>query len=379
MVFFEHNPQFIPRVLENFVRYMHHEHLKVRRRAWYLFQRLVKHLRQQLGNVADTIVEALRDLLPIQAELPKETPASDDASSDGSVETSDTMFDTQLYLYEAIGCVCSSHSLPAESQAALIQSVMHPLFADLEAHLGPARSGDERALLQVNHLILALGTLAHGFSEWTPATKPSATVAPATVVSEAFGRTAEAILVALESLNSSIIIRSAARSAFSRLMRVLGNVIQPQLPRWINGLLSPAAKIEEISMFLDSINQVVYSFKMEVYDVLNALITPLLQRVYAGLSQPTYGTDDEVQLISLKRAYLNFLLVVIGNDLRATLISTSEYSGKRSSTKTSSPANSSKPTNPPLTPSSAPSSTLSKTQKAFQTLNSLSPSSPEFA
>ena len=77
-------------------------------------------------------------------------------------------------------------------------------------------------------------------------------------------------------------------------------------------------------MFLDSINQVVYSFKMEVYDVLNALITPLLQRVYTGLSQPSYGTDDEIQLTNLKRAYLNFLLVVVGNDLRATLISTSK-------------------------------------------------------
>ena len=325
MVFFEHNAQFIPRVLENFVRFMHHKHLKVRRRSWYLFQRYVKHLRQQLGDVAETIIGSLRDLLPIKAELPKETQASDDASSDGSVETSDTTFDAQLYLYESIGCVCSSHSLPTQSQAMLIQSVTNPLFADLEAHLGPARSGDERALLQVNHLILALGTLAHGFSEWTPATKPSATVAPATEVSEAFGRTAEAILVALESLNASSIIRSAARSAFSRLMRVLGNVIQPQLPRWISGLLSATAQKEEISMFLDSINQVVYSFKMEVYDVLNALITPLLERVYTGLNQTSYGTDDEIQLAGLKRAYLNFLLVVVGNELRATLISTSKH------------------------------------------------------
>ena len=303
---------------------MHHRNLKVRRRSWYLFQRYVKVLREHLGDVAETIVGSLRDLLPIQAELPKETQASDDASSDGSVETSDTTFDAQLYLYEAIGCVCSSRSLPAQSQAALIQSITSPLFTDLEAHLGSARSGDEQALLQINHLILALGTLAHGFSEWTPATTPSATFAPAAEVSQAFGRTAEAILVALESLNSSSIIRTAARSAFSRLMRVLGNVIQPQLPRWINGLLSATVQRGEIAMFLDSVNQVVYSFKMEVYDVLNSLITPLLQRVWAGLNQRSYGTDDDIQLAGLKRAYLNFLLVVVGNDLRATLISTSK-------------------------------------------------------
>ena len=274
-----------------------------------------------MANIAQTVVQALGDLLPIKAELPDVTSDNDDLSSDENDHSANAVFNSQLYLYEAIGCICGSPAVPVENQVLYVRSVMDPLFVDLEKHLGSARAGDERAVLQVHHLIMALGTLARGFSDWTPgSTAPSAS-APGAAVSEAFSRTAEAILVALESLKSSFEIRTAARFAFSRLIGVLGSRVLPQLIRWIDGLLSQTSSKEEMALFLRLLDQVVYGFKAEIFDILNTLLTPFLQRVFAGLTDPIAGTDDQIQHAELKQKYLNFLLVILNNDLGSVLIS----------------------------------------------------------
>ena len=319
--FFEANPHLIPRVLENFVCFVHHDHVKVKTRSWYLFHRFIKSLRQQLGDVAQNITQALGDLLPIKAELPDETSDNDDMSSDENDRSADATFTSQLYLYEAIGCMCGSPAVPVANQVIFIQSVINPLFTDLEAHLGPARTGDERSALQVHHLIMALGTLARGFSDWTPANTSPSSKPPAEAVSQEFARTAEAILVALESLNSTVEIRTAARFAFSRLIGVLGNRVLPQLIRWIDGLLSRTSSKDEMALFLRLLDQVVYGFKTEIFDILNTLLTPFLQRVFSGIAEPISGTDDEIQLSELKLQYLGFLMVILNNDLGSVLVS----------------------------------------------------------
>ena len=319
--FFEANSQLIPRTLENFVIFVHSTHVKIKTRSWYLFQRFVKNLRQHLGNIAQNIIQALSDLLPIKAEMPVENSDDDGMSSDENDQSADAIFNSQLYLYEAVGCICSAHAVPIESQVSFVRSIMNPLFTDLEMHLGQARSGDERAALQVHHLIMALGTLARGFSEWTPANATPTSALPSKAVSEEFGRTAEVILVALESLSASAEIRAAARFAFSRLISVLGNRVLPQLPRWIDGLLSRTSSKDEMALFLRVLDQVVFGFKLEIFEILNTLLTPCLQRLLSGISEPTTGTDDEIQLAELKREYLNFLLIIFNNNLGPVLVS----------------------------------------------------------
>ena len=316
--FFEANPQAIPRTLENFIRFVHHDHVKVKARSWYLFHRFIKQLRSHIGNIAQTIIQSVSDLLPIKAELPEEASDNDDMSSDENDQSADAKFTSQLYLYETIGNVCSVHAVPIPDQVFYIRSVMNPLFTDLENHLGLARSGDQRATLQVHHLIMALGTLAHGFSEWIPT---NASNPPTKDVSEEFSRTAEAILLALESLNVSLDVRTAARAAFTRLVGVLGTKILPQLPRWIDGLLSRTSSKDEMALFLRLLDQVVHGFKSDISDILNTLLTPFLQRVFEGIAEPTSGTDDEIQLSELKSQYLAFLLVILNNDLGPVLVS----------------------------------------------------------
>lgn len=318
--YFEHNPTIIPKVLENFVRFVHSDHVKVRTRSWYLFQRFVRHLRAQLGDVAQMVVQAVGDLLAIRAELPEDKD-EDDISSEDNDQSADAVFTSQLYLFEAIGCVSSTASVPIDTKIAIAKSVINPLLSDMNQHVAPAKSGDARAVLQVHHAIMALGTLARGFSDWQPGQTASAP--PPSELALEFDDASEATLLALEALKHSLDIRTASRFAFSRYLGIQGSRVLPQLPRWIDGLLSQTSSKDEMAMFLRLLAQVLYSFKTEIYDILDQLLSPLLQRVFGGLSEAVSGTDDEVQLKELKQQYLNFILVILNNDLAAILISQS--------------------------------------------------------
>jgi exportin-T len=319
--FFVHHSHLIPGVLESFLQLVHHPVRKVKTRSWYLFHRLARQLRSQIGNIAQTVVEALGDLLVIQAEVPSEGDDGDEMSSEDHERSGDVVFTSQLYLFESVGIISSTPSITADKQVLYVQSVLSPVFGDMERNLEAAKNNDQRALLQIHHDIMALGTLAKGFSDWQPGStgSPSAHVVPE--VSAAFAQVAEATLVSLESLKNSFNIRTAARFAFSRLIGVLGAQILPQLPRWIDGLLTQTSSRDEMALFLRLLDQVVFGFKGEIYSILDTLLTPFLQRVFAGIAEPTIGTDDEIQLAELKREYLNFLLAVLGNDLGAVIIS----------------------------------------------------------
>jgi exportin-T len=318
--FFESHADYIPRVLEHFVTLVHHNHPRVRVRSWYLFHRFTKHLRAHVGNVAETVIQSIGDLLPIKAELPNEDD-NDDMSSEDNDQSADTTFSGQLDLYEAIGCISSTSSTPLEKQLIYARTIMDPLFSDLERHLGPAKSGDAQAKLQIHHIIMALGSLAHGFSDWTPGNASTASQAPVKEVTAEFSRAAEAILIALEALKSSFDVRNAARSSFSRLMGVMGVGMLPLLPRWIDGLLSQSSSKDEMAMFLRLLDQVVYGFKKDIYQVLDSLLTPLLQRVFAGLAEEVAGTDDDIQLAELRFQYLTFIQVILNNELASVLVS----------------------------------------------------------
>ncbi|KAI9686471.1 MAG: pre-tRNA nuclear export protein [Bogoriella megaspora] len=241
-------------------------------------------------------------------------------SSEENDQSADAIFSSQLYLFEAVGCIASTPTVPTERKVRYAGSVINPLTKDIELHVSPATGGDQQAILQIHHDIMALGTLARGYSDWNPNVASSGPP-PAQEVSEEFMKAAEIILSALETLNGSMDIRSASRFAFSRLIGVLGARVLQQLQRWIDGLLSQSSTKDEIGTFLRLLDQVVFGFKTEISGILDSLLTPLLQRVFTGLAEPTLGTDDEVQLGELKREYLNFLLIVLNNDLGAVLVS----------------------------------------------------------
>lgn len=318
-VFFEVHTSSIVPALQSFVKGVHDPHPRVQPRAWYLFYRFVKHLRQHIGEMAQTVIEAIADLLVIHAEAPADR---DDGDMSDDTETSeDSTFTNQLYLFEAVGCLSSTPSIPLEKQALFVKTIMTPLFTDMETSLPQAEAGDMRLVMQIHHDMMALVTLAKGFSDWGTGNKPQVATSP--IVTSEFQKGTEAILVALERLSRYSHIREAARFAFSRMVGVLGAAILPQLPRWINGLLEKSSTKEEVSTFLKLLDQLVHEFKSQIFGILNSILSPLLTLVFSSLQEPVSGTDDSIQLTELRREYLNFLLVVVNNDLGQVLVSES--------------------------------------------------------
>ncbi|PNS21488.1 hypothetical protein CAC42_1267 [Sphaceloma murrayae] len=317
--FFEHNTPLIGRAFENFVRFIHSDHAKVRTRSWYLFYKFVKQLRNNLGGDAQTVMQSFGDLLQIRAEVPDES-ADDDDSSEVNDQSADAVFNAQLYLFEAIGAIASTPSIGIQDQTFYARSLLEPLVSDLNVHLANASGGDERSILQIHHTIMAIGTLAKGFCDWMPSVS-TAGPPPPNELSAEFHTGSEAILTALEALKTSMLVRTAARSSFSRMLGVLGSRILQQLPRWIEGLLSQTSTKDEMATFLRLLDQVVFGFKTEISSILDSLLTPLLQRIFSELSEPPTGTDDEIQLVELKAQYLNFILVILNNELASVVVS----------------------------------------------------------
>jgi exportin-T len=320
--FFEHTQNLIPKALDVFVRFAHDGREKVRGKSWYLFLRFVRGLRGHLGEVSQTIIQAISDLLTIKATLATDREDDDDDDDDESdVDPGrDPLFDNQINLFEAIGCISSNASLPLETRILYVQTIMNPIFADMEQILPAAKSGDERSQLQLHHDIKALGTLVRGYTDWMPGVKTSAP--PPSEVSGEFMRAAEAILQALEALSLSALIREASRFAFARLIGGCGVSIFAQLPRWVDGLLTNTSSKQEMVFFLAQLKQVMFAFKAEMFNVLDVILSPLLQRVFARLAGTPQGTDDEIQLNDLRKEYLSVIGVILNNDLAGVLVST---------------------------------------------------------
>lgn len=314
--FFEKHPEYIQPVLTNFLRMAHSTNARVRLRSWYLLQRFVRQQRHNVGPVADALVPNLQDLLVINAELPRRN-----EEEDSEEESSDNTFSSQLSLFETIGCIISTSNVPADKQIQYAQVVMQPIFTDIQKNLGIA-SSSKQACLQVHHDIMALGNIARGYFEWHGTNTFQAATNIPNAIKEAFSQVSEVTLVALESLKSSFEIRTAARFTFSRLLGMVGQQMLQQLPRWVNGLITESSSRDEMAHVLRLLDQVTFGFKNDVFDFLDASFGDILQRVWAGISVSATGTDDEVELNELKREYLNFLLVILGNGLGGVLVST---------------------------------------------------------
>ncbi len=90
-------------------------------------------------------------------------------SSDEVDRSADAVFNGQLYLFEAIGSISSARGPRRTSRRYTPRSGPGtPVFRHGAAPAATAASGDAQAILQVHHIVMALGTLANGFSDWHP-------------------------------------------------------------------------------------------------------------------------------------------------------------------------------------------------------------------
>ncbi|CAG8633550.1 24667_t:CDS:10 [Dentiscutata erythropus] len=282
--FFEVQPDCIPPVLEAFVdiRGLHNPNTTIRYRSWYLFHRFVKLLKLKMDKYVNTVLGSIQDLLIIQAVL-----ESSDMSADSNPLTKDKAmesgFSEQIYLFETVGTLITIESIPQDDQMEFAKAIFNPLMEEIQRYIQICTESpehiDPRSVLQIHHLIMAIGSIVKGFPEAPKGSHP--TVLWVGILKQV----TEIVLAVLKILNRYEIIRDAARYTFARLVSVLGTEILPYLPLLINELLTECG-ISELF-----------------------------------LNQTPSGTDEALLLIDLRKAYLNFILGLLNNEMDAVFVS----------------------------------------------------------
>ncbi|KAJ6513272.1 armadillo-type protein [Mycena sanguinolenta] len=291
-------------------RGLHSSDANHRSRVNYLFHRFIKEVRSDIpGDVAVNIANSLRDLLPIEVQLP-DADDSDSSADLLSEAIKNSAFDSQLYLYETLGTLCSLLSKTPDQLASLLLSFVKPLMSELSDNLQAYRtkgSQDLIPIVKVHHVVMALGNIAKGFPEY-PTPVPAGYVP--LPVNDVFGEVAQAILICLEAMNVLKDIRDASRFAFARILATTGPNVTHFIPQLMANLLTQFEPSELVD-FLNFIGLLIHKLQSDLFTVLDELISPLNAHITGLLTQPISGTDDQRAHFETKKAYLALLNVLI--------------------------------------------------------------------
>lgn len=306
--FFQLVPDTIMRILPAFLdqRGMHQENQAIRCRCFYLFNRFVFTSRMQLqqhlspGNVA-SICSSVQDLLTIEASVPEPESPGDDVLTKAARKGS--FFDSQLYLFEALGTLMSTLGNHQAEQVGLLRALLQPLLSDIAA-AASASDSDPEQLLRLHHLIKAVGNVAHGFPEIK-----SATHTPSGEWIEVFREAMRVILDTLKVKNTVLIIREASLGTFKSIVARITQAALPLVAPLIDSLVEHLTASEVVD-FLPFIGMLVHRYKATFAEMLDVLLIPVFDRTYHFLEQPITGTDDIQQHSELRRAYFTLLLSI---------------------------------------------------------------------
>ncbi|KAG9225031.1 hypothetical protein CCMSSC00406_0001818 [Pleurotus cornucopiae] len=297
-------------------RGLHSQDSTVRSRAFYLFYRFIKENKTDFpSSVAVNLVEGIRDLLQIEVELPE---IDEDSTKDILTEALSTpsRFDSQIYLFETVGVLCSLLKSP-EEQSALLLSVAKPLLDELSTNLQASTSSMEpTAILRVHHIIMALGNIAKGFPDFPSPVQPGHVLPPLEVLQQI----AQAIIVCLEAMNVYKVVRDASRFAFARILATAGPSVTQYIPPLMANLLN-RFEPSELADFMTFIGLLIHKLQRDMLGVLDELLGPLSSHISSILAQPVSGTDDLVTRVDTKRAYLSLLNSIMASKLHSVFTS----------------------------------------------------------
>ncbi|KAJ1917494.1 pre-tRNA nuclear export protein [Mycoemilia scoparia] len=278
----------------------------VRTRTWYLFYRFLKQV--DYTPFATDLVEGVKDLLTIQAEIPG-------AGAEGY-----GVFDSQLYLFEAMGMAISAQTLDEVKRAQYLDQVFNPLISQAtELVSSNVVANNQQALLQVHHIISATGSLAKGFPDAKVDPK-SITPPDSSHVSEsgkaALKKVTELIIAILRSLHQFSVIREAVRFSFSRLLTVLGSDAFDYVPNFIDAIF-PSCTAEEWKDILTFLGLVAYKFKAHAAPIISSVLLRVSESVFVLIKSidPQQGTDDALLQIELKSSYLNWIISIFSSSM----------------------------------------------------------------
>ncbi|KAF8638342.1 hypothetical protein AX17_002362 [Amanita inopinata Kibby_2008] len=307
-------------------RGLHNDNSSHRSRVDYLFHRFIKEVRNDISpDLGVSILDSLRDLLTVQVRIPEPEDAELDLLSEA---IRDSAFDSQLYLFETAGILCSLLFKNPEQQTRVLLSLVKPLMDELSKNFqafntrGPE---DIIPIVKVHHVIMALGNIAKGFPDY-PATIPERYIFPPLHV---FSEMAQAILVCLKAMNTLKVIRDATRYAFARILASAGARVTEYIPTLMSELLAHFEPTELVD-FMNLIGLLIHKLQKDMFDVLDQLVGPLSMHITSLLSQPITGTDDQRAHIDTERAYLGLLNAVMIARLEGVFTSERNAGGLKS-------------------------------------------------
>ncbi|KAG6879880.1 pre-tRNA nuclear export protein [Termitomyces sp. T32_za158] len=301
-------------------RGLHNENLTFRLRLYYLFHRFIKEAKNDIPpDLSASIAQNILDLLPIQVEIQESDESEGDPIAD-AVKSS--TFDSQLYLYETAGILCSLLFRSPEQQTALFLSLVQPLLDELSINLQASTEGVQGIIpiVKVHHIIMALGNISKGFPDYPLSTASTISDGHTLPPLEVLGQVAQAILVCLEAMNVHKVVRDATRFAFARLIATAGPSVTHFIPPLMTHLLAHFEPSELVD-FMNFIGLLIHKLQKDMFDVLDQLIGPLNTHITALMSQPAAGTDDERAHIDTKKAYLGLLNNIMSNKLHSIFTS----------------------------------------------------------
>ncbi|KAF8896374.1 armadillo-type protein [Infundibulicybe gibba] len=297
-------------------RGLHNENPKYRSRLYYLFHRFIKECRNDIPpEITTSVIDGFRDLLPLEVEIPEVDGTETDVLSE-AVKSS--TFDSQLYLYETTGILCSLKFREPQEQETLLLSLVKPLMDELSKNLQASTSGgqDLVPVVKVHHIIMAMGTIAKGFPDY-PQTLHEGHLLPPL---EVFAQIAQAILVCLEAMNIFRVVRDATRFAFARILATAGPKITHFIPPLMGNLLTHFQPSELVD-FMNFIGLLIHKLQKDMFDVLDQLIGPLTVHITSLLSQQASGTDDQRSHADTKKAFLTLMNNIMTSKLHGIFTS----------------------------------------------------------
>ncbi|WVQ96040.1 hypothetical protein IAU59_003140 [Kwoniella sp. CBS 9459] len=306
--FWRYKREAIPPMFEAILdtRGVHHPDEGVRRRCFYLFQKLCKDCRSEaVVEMVSPILESIR--LP-SADSPDESPLA-------KATTGKTYAADQLYLFEAAGFLIYFTKSDPQKQMGLLEAVAGPLMSGMAAGVERYRSAptDLQAVLQVHHHLMALGHFAKGFPTVTDNQVEALPYTPP------FKQMTEALLQALDVLKSQRVVRDAARFAFAQFVTAIGTTVAELVPKFVSVVVTEYEPSELVDFML-FLGLLMHRLKKNTFETIDMLLLPLLSRIFAVLGQPITGTDEAQTHKRLKEAYLSFFTALMNANLDGVFI-----------------------------------------------------------
>ncbi|KAI4325361.1 hypothetical protein MLD38_030769 [Melastoma candidum] len=307
--FVQENTQYIPLLLAAFLdeRGIHHPNVNVRRRASYLFMRVVKLLKSSLVPFIETILQSLQDTVVQLTNMhysSKAVPGPEDNS----------------HIFEAIGLLIGMEDVPLEKQSSYLSSLLTPLCQQIEGLLVNSKlDEDPSKVASIQQIIMAINAVSKGFNErLVTASRPT--------IGLMFKKTLDVLLQILVAYPKIEPLRTKVMSFIHRMVDTLGVSVFPFLPKALEQLLSEIEP-KEMGSFLLLLNQIICKFNTLAHDILEEVFPAIAGRILSVIpsnaiaSGPTINSEEIRELQELQQTLYTFLYDIATHGLSSVFLS----------------------------------------------------------